>query len=215
VVEPNHAIKILVADDHPVVRNGLKEILATLGGNVVLGEAVSGADVLDKIAREQWNVVLLDITMPGMSGLDTLKEIKASHPALSVLVLSMHPEDQFAIRALRAGASGYLTKDRPPGDLIQAVRKVLEGGKYVSESLAEKMAIYLGPDAPHAPHETLSDREYEVLRLIAAGHSVTEISKSLALSVKTVSTYRARLLQKMGLRSNADLVQYAIRNNLF
>jgi DNA-binding NarL/FixJ family response regulator len=207
-------IKVLIADDHAVVRQGLKRILQDTHEMVVAGEAVNGQEVLKKVRAETWDVVILDISMPGHSGLDILKELEHERPKLPVLVLSMHSEDQFAMRVLRAGASGYLTKDSAPDELVKAVRKVASGGKYVSPLLAEKMAFEIGPDSNKLPHETLSDREFQVLRMIATGKAVGEIATELSLSPKTISTYRARLLQKMNLTTNAELIHYAIRNHL-
>lgn len=207
-------IKVLIADDHAVVRQGLKRILQDTHEMVVAGEAVNGQEVLKKVRAEAWDVVILDISMPGHSGLDILKELEHERPKLPVLVLSMHSEDQFAMRVLRAGASGYLTKDSAPDELVKAVRKVARGGKYVSPLLAEKLAYEIGPDSNKLPHETLSDREFQVLRMIATGKAVGEIATELSLSPKTISTYRARLLQKMNLTSNAELIHYAIQNHL-
>lgn len=207
-------IKVLIADDHAVVRQGLKRILQDTHAMMVAGEAVNGQEVLEKVRAEAWDVVILDISMPGHSGLDILKELEHERPKLPVLVLSMHSEDQFAMRVLRAGASGYLTKDSAPDELVKAVRKVARGGKYVSPLLAEKLAYEIGPDSNKLPHETLSDREFQVLRMIATGKAVGEIATELSLSPKTISTYRARLLQKMNLTSNAELIHYAIQNHL-
>jgi two-component system invasion response regulator UvrY len=207
-------IRVLIADDHAVVRQGLKQILGGTPEMLVAGEATNGQEVLDKVRAEAWDVVILDISMPDRSGLDILKQLKAERPKLPVLVLSMHSEDQYAVRVLKAGASGYLTKDSAPDELVKAIRKVVSGGRYVSSFLAEKLAFEIGTDSSRLPHETLSDREFQVLRLIAAGKSVTEIAAELYLSVKTVSTYRARLLRKMNLGTNAELMHYAMQNHL-
>jgi two-component system invasion response regulator UvrY len=207
-------IRVLIADDHAVVRQGLKQILGDTPEMLVAGEATNGQEVLDRVRAETWDVVVLDISMPDRSGLDILKELQSEQPKLPVLVLSMYSEDQYAIRVLKAGASGYLTKDSAADELVRAIRKVVSGGRYVSSSLAEKLAFEIGTDTSRLPHETLSDREFQVLRLIAAGKSVTEIAAELYLSVKTVSTYRARLLDKMNLGTNADLIHYAIQNHL-
>jgi two-component system, NarL family, invasion response regulator UvrY len=207
-------IKILVADDHPVVRKGLVQIIAETADMMVAGEAATGPDVLDKIRREDWNVILLDISLPGMSGLEVLKQIKSEYPRLPVLMLSVHPEDQYARRVLKAGASGYLTKESAPDQLIGAIRKVSAGGRYISPSLAERLAYELATDLERPPHEILSDREYQVLHLIASGKTVKEIAEQLSLSVKTVSTYRSRILEKMGMKNNAELTHYAIQNKL-
>jgi DNA-binding NarL/FixJ family response regulator len=206
--------RILVADDHPVVRKGLKQILTEAPDMEVGGEASTGQEALDKVRAEGWDVVILDISMPGKSGLEVLKQLKRERPGLPVLVLSMHPEDQYAVRALRAGASGYMTKDSAPDELVRGVRKIVQGGKYVSPQLAEKLALDLGTGSQQAPHETLSDREFQVMRLIAAGKTVTEIGEELALSTKTISTYRARVLEKMRMSNNAELIHYAVRNGL-
>ena len=207
-------IRVLIADDHAVVRQGLKQILADMHEMVVTDEATNGQEVLDKVRAETWDVVVLDISMPDRSGLDVLKELRAERPALAVLVLSMYSEDQYAMRVLTAGASGYLTKDSAPDELVKAIRKVVSGGRYVSPFLAEKLAFEIGDDSSKLPHETLSDREFQVLRLLAAGKSVKEIAAELSLSVKTVSTYRARMLEKMKLGTNAELIHYAIQERL-
>jgi len=207
-------IRALIADDHAVVRQGLKQILGDTPEMVVAGEATNGQEVLDKVRAETWDVVVLDISLPDRSGLDILKQLRSERPKLPVLVLSMHSEDQYAMRVLKAGASGYLTKDSAPDELVKAIRKVVSGGRYVSSFLAEKLAFEIGTDSSRLPHETLSDREFQVLRLIAAGKSVTEIAAELYLSVKTVSTYRARLLEKMNLGTNAELMHYAMQNHL-
>jgi two-component system invasion response regulator UvrY len=207
-------IRALIADDHAVVRQGLKQILGDTPEMLVAGEATNGQEVLDKVRAEPWDVVVLDISMPDRSGLDILKQLRSERPKLPVLVLSMHSEDQYAMRVLKAGASGYLTKDSAPDELVKAIRKVVSGGRYVSSFLAEKLAFEIGTDSSRLPHETLSDREFQVLRLIAAGKSVTEIAAELYLSVKTVSTYRARMLEKMNLGTTAELIHYAMQNHL-
>lgn len=207
-------MRILIADDHAVVRQGLKQILAAEFKQAVFGEASTGQQAIELTWREPWDVLVLDITMPGQNGLDVLKAIKKSRPRLPVLVLSMHPEDQFAVRLLKIGAAGYMTKESAPAELVGAVKKVLNGGRYVSTALAEKMAAFLAMDVQSAPHERLSDREFVVLRLIASGKTVSEIAQELSLSVKTVSTYRTRILEKMGMRHSAELTHYAIQNQL-
>jgi len=207
-------MRILIADDHAVVRQGLKQILAEAFKRASFGEAADSQQALERVWKEHWDIVILDLTMPGRSGLEVLKEIKRAHPNLPVLMLSMHPEDQFAVRLLKAGAAGYMTKESAPEALVGAVRKAIAGGRYVSPALAEKLASFLVNDAQVAPHENLSDREFLILRLIAAGKSVSIIARELSLSVKTVSTYRVRLLEKMGLSNNAELVHYAFQNHL-
>ncbi|MCK4262659.1 MAG: response regulator transcription factor [Dehalococcoidia bacterium] len=207
-------IRVLIADDHAVVREGLKQILAGTPDMVVADEARSGQEVLEKVRKSGFDVVVLDISMPGGSGLDVLKGLRGAKPGLSVLVLSVHPEEQYAVRVMRAGASGYVTKDSAPDELIAAIRKVSQGRKYVSPSLAERLASDLAVDAEKPPHERLSDREYEVMCLIASGKSVTEIARQLTLSVKTISTYRSRVLKKTNMRSSAELTHYAIKQGL-
>lgn len=207
-------LRVLVADDHAIVRQGLKSILTEEFSLLVFGEARNSQELLSQITKDSWDIVILDITMPGRSGLDVLKEIKQSYPKIPVLVLSMHPEDQFAVRVLKAGAAGYLTKENVPEEMVKAVRKVLGGGKYVSSSLAEKLAFDLEMDTGRPPHESLSDREYQVMCMIASGKTVKEIAEELVLSVKTISTYRARILEKLNMRTNAELTHYAVKNRL-
>lgn len=207
-------MKILIADDHAVVRQGLKQILADEFKKADFGEAGTGQDALNRVWKDKWDVVILDITMPGRSGLEVLKEIKKSRPKLPVLVLSMHPEDQFAVRVLKAGASGYMTKESAPEELVGAIKKVLGGGRHVSAALAEIMAAYLTINTKKPPHELLSNREYQVMRLISSGKTVSQIGREISLSVRTVSTYRTRILEKMGMKSNAELTHYAFQNQL-
>jgi two-component system, NarL family, invasion response regulator UvrY len=207
-------IRILISDDHAIVREGLKQILADTDDLVAAGEAANGHEVLEHVRREDWDMVLLDLAMPGKDGLETLKEVKREKPKLPVLVLSIYPEEQYALRALKAGASGYLTKESAPEELIAAIRKVSQGGKYISSSLAEKLASHLGVDSEKPVHESLSDREYKVMLLIASGKTVTEIADEMYLSVKTVSTYRARALSKMGIKNNSAFTYYAIKHGL-
>jgi DNA-binding NarL/FixJ family response regulator len=206
-------MKILLADDHAVVRHGLKQILTDEFKRATFGEARNAQEALDLVWKQDWDVVVLDITMPGRSGLDALREIRKSKPRLPVLVLSMHPENQFAVRVLKAGASGYMTKESAPEELVGAVKKVLAGGRYVSAALGETLAASLS-NSQRAPQEKLSDREFQVLRLIASGKMATEIAKELSLSVKTISTYRTRILEKMGMKNNAELMHYAIQHRL-
>ncbi len=207
-------ISVLIADDHTVVRQGLKQILSNDAQLRVVGEAATGDEVLSLVKSLRVDVLVLDISMPGKNGLDVLKELKRTHPSLPVLVLSMHPEDQFAIRILRAGAAGYVTKESAPDELIGALRKVCSGGKYVSPQLAEKLAIFIGQEQSGPLHEQLSDREYQVLRMLALGKTVSEIADELLLSVKTISTYRTRVLEKMKMTTNAELTRYALHNQL-
>lgn len=207
-------ISVLIADDHTIVRKGLKQILTETPDMVVADEASNGHEVMSKIRQRDYDIVLLDISMPGKSGLDILKELKAEKPKIPVLVLSMYPEEQYAVRVLRAGASGYLTKESAPDELVVAMRKVAQGKKYVSPSLAEKLAFDLEFDAKRSLHETLSDREYQVMCMIASGKTVGEIAEKLNLSAKTISTYRARILEKMNMKNNAELTHYAIQNRL-
>lgn len=207
-------INILIADDHAIVRRGLKQIIAEQKDMQVGGEADNGVAAIELLRRQNWDIAVIDISMPGRGGLDIVKEIKSQHPKLPVLVLSMHPEDQYALRALRAGAAGYITKESAPEELVIAIRKILSGRKYVSESLAEKLATEIGGDSRKPPHELLSDRELQVLSMIASGKTVSQIAKELSLSVKTISTYRARILEKMHMKNNAELTHYAIANKL-
>jgi DNA-binding NarL/FixJ family response regulator len=207
-------IKVCVVDDHAVVREGLKRIISENSGMAVTAEAGNGHEALKIIKNEPCDVVLLDITLPEKSGLDVLKELHAESPSLPILVLTMHAEDHYAVRVLRAGAAGYMTKDTAPSQLVQAIRKVIRGGKYVSSTLAEKMAFDLDGDSAKQPHEILSDREYQVLCMIASGQSVTEIADKLSLSVKTISTYRVRILEKLNMKGNAELTRYAIKEGL-
>ena len=207
-------IRILIADDHAIVRAGFRELLGQRGGIRVVGEAENGDAVLALVKSTPADVLLLDVTMPGPPFLDVLREVRAAAPALRVLVLTMHPEDQFAARALRAGAAGYLTKDRTPEALIEAVTRVARGGRFITRALAERLAGSLDGDFSAPPHDKLSDREMEVLLLLGAGNTVTEAAAALRLSVKTVSTFRVRLMAKMGFTNNADIVQYVSRHHL-
>ena len=207
-------IRLVIADDHPVVREGLRRIVAEQPGLAVVGEATTGDEVLTEVRRLAVDVLLLDISMPGLRFLELLRRLREEHPRIRVLVLSTHPEEQYAVRALRAGAAGYLTKDHSPEQLVQAIGKVVRGGKFVSASLAEKLARDLDLGRDQLPHELLSYREYEVLCLLGSGRSVKEVAAMLSLSPKTASTYRARLLEKMRLSTNADLVRYAAQHGL-
>jgi two-component system, NarL family, invasion response regulator UvrY len=207
-------IRLAIADDHPIVREGLRRIANEGVGISVTGEASTAAELFRLLAKAAVDVVLLDVSMPGSTFVETLKELREKHPSVKVLVLSVHPEDQWAMRALRAGAAGYLTKDHSPEQLVGAVRRVAGGGKYVSAPLAEKLAGLIDNDSKRAPHERLSDREFEVLRALGSGMAVKDVAEQLNLSAKTISTYRARLLEKMSLKSRADLVRYVVEHDL-
>ncbi len=207
-------IKILIADDHAIVREGLKQILADTKDIVVAGEAENGLDAVKLVRQGICDVLLLDISMPDRNGIDVLKQIRKEAPKLIVLMLTMHREDQYAIRSLKAGAAGYLNKQSAPAELVNAIRQVAAGRKYVSATLAQELANQIDDDREIPPHETLSDREYQTLTMIASGKTVSDIASELLLSVKTISMYRARLLQKMKLRHNAELTHYAIKNHL-
>lgn len=207
-------IKILIADDHPIVRMGIKQMIADFSDIVVAGEAGSSDEVLHLIRKEDWDAVVLDISMPGRSGIETLKRIKDIKPDLPVLILSMYPEDQYALRLLKAGASGYMTKESAPDLLVSAIRKVADGKRYVSPALADILAAKMVDKSDAPPHETLSDREYQIFCMLASGKVVSEIALDLSLSVKTISTYRARIMDKMHLTKNAELTYYAIKNQL-
>ena len=207
-------IRVLIADDHAILRRGLQEILVRELEGAVCGEAKDATEALARIQEGGWDLVILDIAMPGRSGLDVLRDVKASWPKLPILVLSMHPEEQYGKRLLRAGAAGYLNKESAPEELIKAVRKVLAGGRYVSAALAEKLASDLSQDSGRPVHEALSDREFEVLRMIGVGKTVSQIAEDLHLGVTTVSTYRARILEKMNMTTTAELMHYAMHNHL-
>ncbi|GJJ05760.1 MULTISPECIES: response regulator transcription factor [unclassified Duganella] len=207
-------IKVFIADDHAIVREGLKQILAETRDIVVAGEAENGLDAIKLFRKSDCQVMLLDISMPDRSGIEVLKQIKKEKPELAVLMLSMHREDQYAIRSLKAGAAGYLTKQSAPRELVTAIRQVAGGLKYISPALAQELANHVGEDHEAPPHDTLSDREYQTLTMIASGKTVGMIAKELSLSVKTVSEYRARLLVKMKLKNSAELTHYAIKNQL-
>jgi len=207
-------LKIIIADDHPIVRAGMKQIISEASDLVVADEAGDGRQLLSKIRTGNFDVVILDISMPHMDGLDVLKQLKIDQPKLPVIVLSIHPEDQYALRVLKAGAAGYVTKASAPDELINAIRKVYRGGKYISPAIAEKLLFQLDAGFEKMPHEALSDREYQVLCLLASGNTATDIADELALSVKTVSTYRARILEKMNMKNNAELIHYAVQNKL-
>lgn len=207
-------VRILIADDHAIVRRGLQEILIRELSDVVCGEAENADQLLAAVESHAWDLVILDVTMPGRSGVDVLHDLQRTRPKLPVLVLSMHPEDQYGKRVLKAGASGYMNKESAPEELIRAVRKVLAGGRYVSAELAERLALDLSKDSARPPHEALSDREFEVLRMLASGKAVGQIAEDLHLGVTTISTYRARILEKLNMTTTAELMHYALRNRL-
>jgi two-component system, NarL family, invasion response regulator UvrY len=207
-------LRILLADDHAVVRRGVKQILIESFPQAVFGEAQNAQELLGLIGKERWDIVVLDLNMPGGNGLEALKQIKQDHPALPVLILTMFPEDQYAVRTIRAGAAGYLNKESAPEELVQAIHKILRGGKYISAAVADELVLYALDEDDQPLHKHLSDREYQVLCSIASGKEVKEISIELALSAKTISTYRARILEKMNMKTNAELTHYAIHNGL-
>ncbi len=207
-------LRILIADDHTVVRRGLKQILLDEFPGAKIEEVPDAEGLIKKVMQGKWDIVVSDLSMPGRSGLDALQQIKISHPGLPVLILSIHPEEQYALRALKAGAAGYLSKDTAPDELVKAVQKVLLGKKYISQSIAEKLANTLSVKTDKFLHENLSNREFDVMKLLANGKSVSDIADILSLSVTTVSTYRARVMTKMNLKSNSDLTKYAIENKL-
>lgn len=210
----NIMLRILIADDHTVVRKGLRQILLDEFPTAVIEEVADAEALIKKVMAAQWDVVVSDLSMPGRSGLDALQQIKLSYPNLPVLILSIHPEEQYALRALKSGASGYLSKDTAPDELVKAVQKALLGKIYISQAIAEKLANSFSGNSSLSPHETLSDREFDVMKLLANGKSVSEIAEMFLLGVTTVSTYRARVMVKMNLKSNSDLTKYAIENNL-
>jgi len=207
-------LRILIVDDHPIVRQGLRQTLADAAQIGEIVEAATPQEALDLVGQREWDAVILDIGLPGRGGLDVLKDIKREVPGLPVLILSMHSEDQYAVRALRAGAAGYLTKEAAPKNLVDAIRRVVAGGRYISPELAERLATELTVDAGKPLHASLSDREFDVLRAIASGQTVGEIADRLSLSVKTVSTYRTRILEKMRLKNNAEMMHYVHTNHL-
>jgi DNA-binding NarL/FixJ family response regulator len=207
-------LKILIADDHAVVRKGLRQILLEEYPSAQIGEVADAESLLSEIMKDDWNIVITDMNMPGRSGLDALTQIKQMAPQLPVLIMSMYPEDQYALRVLKAGASGYLGKDNIHDDIIKAIQSVQLGKKYITPAVAEKLANALGEDNRLQPHETLSDREFEVLKLLASGKAVSDIASQLSLSATTVSTYRSRIMEKMSMRTNAELTRYALEKKL-
>ena len=207
-------VSIIIADDHPVVRAGLRQILAESGEIRQIAEASDGQDLLEKLKKTRYDIILLDITMPGRNELEILKELRILYPSTPVLVLSVHPEEQYALRVIRSGAAGYLTKETAPENLLEAIRRILGGKKYITPEIAEILAASLDGKGDLAPHLRLSDREFETLRMIAQGKSLTEIAGEMFLNVKTISTYRRRILDKMNMKSTAELVNYAVKNGL-
>ena len=205
-------LKILIADDHPIVRKGLKQILSDEPDIEYVGEARNDSEVLNLMHAGEWDAVVLDITMPGRGGLEVLTDLRRLSPRIPVLVLSIHPEDQYAVRALKEGASGYMNKETAPEELVRAIRKIIKGGKYVSPTLAEKLVSMLRSEAPL--HERLSVREHQVMLLIASGNTITRIADEMSLSVKTISTYRSRILEKLGMTNNVEITRYAIKHRL-
>lgn len=207
-------IRVLIADDHPVIRQGLRQILSEQAEAFSVGEAECCLDVVRQVRNGEWDVVLLDISMPGKSGLDALKQIRNEKPQTQVLIFTVHPEDHYGLRALKAGAAGYVTKQSDPDMLVSAIVRVAQGGKFITQSLAEKLANTLDADFERPPHEVLTDREFQIFNLLATGKTVSEIASALALSVKTISTHRTKILTKMHLRNNAELMHYFVRNGL-
>ena len=207
-------LRILIADDHAIIRKGLRQILLEEYPSAIIEEVSDAEGAINRITISQWDIVICDLSMPGRSGLDVLQHVKQNFLKLPVLILSIHPEEQYAIRAIRAGAAGYLSKDAATDELVKAVQRILQGRKYISSSLAEIMASELDQDSSKHPHELLSDRELHVFKLIAAGKGVSEIAEQLSLSITTVSTYRARILEKMDIKTNADMTRYALENKL-
>lgn len=207
-------IRIVIADDHEIVRAGLKQIIADDSGMEVAGESNNGENLIELVKKNDYDVVLLDLKMSGLSGIEAIKHIKAMKPELPIIVLSMHAEDQYAVRTIKAGASGYLTKETAAENLVNAIKKVVNGGKYISPTLAETLADTLAGGGTARPHESLTDREFQVMCMIASGKTVSEIAAELFLSVKTISTYRQRLLEKMNIKNNSELTHYVIKNNL-
>ena len=207
-------INILIADDHTMFREGLKRILSEYPDLVVSGEAKNGNEVIEKALNNAFDMVLLDIAMPGMNGIEVLKRLKTERPKMPILIITAHPEEQYAVRVFKAGASGYLTKESAPDELVTAIHKISSGRKYITASLAERLALEIEADVQKPLHEMLSDREYQLLLMIASGKTATQIADELFLSVKTISSYRTRVLEKMRMKTNAELTHYAIKNNL-
>jgi DNA-binding NarL/FixJ family response regulator len=207
-------IRIVIADDHTIVREGLKQVLSAAGDLAVVGEAQNGREVLERVRALDFDVLLLDMSMPGKSGIELIKQVRAEKPKLRILVLSMHEEEQYAVRAIKAGASGYLTKDSASGQLVSAIRKVAGGGAFITDSVAQQLALGAMPQTEGPPHSALSDREFQVFRELVSGKAVSDIAAELNLSVKTVSTHKARIMQKMNMSNPAELIRYAIHHRL-
>ena len=207
-------MKILIVDDHELIREGLKKVLVKHQEMHVVGEACDSAELFDQLKRMEVDIVILDISLPGRSGLDIIHDLKKSYPEIKVLVLSMHPEDRFAVRVLKAGAAGYLTKQSAAQELVKAIRKIMDGGKYISSALAEQLVLEIEAPSDKPVHELLSNREFEIMRMIGFGKSIGEIGEELSLSVNTVTSYRARIMEKMKMKTNAELIRYAIQNQL-
>ncbi len=207
-------IKIVIADDHAIVREGLKRIVSSAEGMAVVGEAKDGNEVIQRVRDLTFDVLMLDLSMPGRSGMETIKLVRAENPKLRILVLSMHQELQYAVRAIKSGASGYLTKESAPDLLVLAIRKIASGGAYISAEVAERLALHAMPGSEILPHENLTEREFEVMQLLVAGTSVTQIATKINLSVKTVSTHKTNLMQKMALENQSELIRYAMRHRL-
>jgi DNA-binding NarL/FixJ family response regulator len=207
-------IRVLIADDHAVLREGIKRIIADAGDMAVTGEADDGPALCAMVARNEWDVVLMDLAMPGMPGLEVLREVRRQRPKLPVLILSMYPADQYAVRTLSAGASGYIHKGSPPDEVVKAIRTAVAGRRYITPEVAEHLASHVDEASTRPRHESLSNREYQVMCLIAAGNSPTDIARQLSLSVKTISTYRTRILEKLGLQHTAEIIRYAIEHDL-
>ncbi len=207
-------IRVLIADDHVILREGLKQILSACSDIIVDGEAGNGVEALKALRQGEWNVLILDMSMPGRSGIELIRQIRAEHPRLPILILSMHKEDQYAVRTLKAGASGYLSKDSASSQLVAAIRKVAGGGIFINTDIAEKLALSLRPESDALPHTLLSDREYQVFLLLTQGMSISEIADNLKLSIKTASTHKTHIMQKMNVQSLVTLIKYAIRHDL-
>jgi two-component system invasion response regulator UvrY len=207
-------LKVLIADDFPLFRRGIKDLLSDGLGDLTVGECANAHELLELVRRKKWDVLILDISMPGTTGVDALMQVKKERPSLPVIILSMHPEDQYAVRMFKAGADAYLTKASAPEELVKAMKKVIAGGQYVNQSLGEKLVRLVHQRVDRMPHELLSDREYEVMRFLASGKTVSEIAESMRLGVTTISTYRARILDKLSLKNNAELMRYAVQHGL-